>query len=373
MDTQAKLSLLADASRFDLACACGTDDRDRRHRGKDGMWLYPVSLPSGGFSIMLKTLMSNVCVNDCKYCPYRDGVDTRRTSLDPEELAKTFMQYKRRHALRGLFLSSGVIGTPDATMDRMIAAASILRRRHKYRGFVHLKVIPGASDESVTEAAAVASALSINLETPTRASFAKLSDRKRYEDDIVRPMKTISRLTAPGERYARVGQTTQFIVGASDEADKDIITATGRLYDRLRLKRVYFSAYQRGHGEAGIPGERSPESDSPELLTREHRLYQVDFLLRKYGYAAEEIPLQDDGMLPLTVDPKKAWADAHPEFFPVRVNSADREALLRVPGLGPVTVKKILKARRDRSIRRFDAVGLKGKRLELVRQYAVAS
>lgn len=373
MDRQAKLELLADASRFDLACACGSSNADRRHRAADGKWLYPVSLPSGGFSIMLKTLLSNVCVNDCKYCPYRDDMDTRRATLQPEEVARIFTEYRRRHRLQGLFLSSGVIGTPDRTMDRMIATARILRGKYAYRGYIHLKVIPGASNEAIDEALAVASTLSINVETPTRRSFARLSSRKQYEEDIVRPLKRIAERTAKGERYAKVGQTTQFLVGASDETDAEIVEATGRLYKRLHLNRVYFSAYQRGFGARGIPGESEQAPESADVLTREHRLYQVDFLLRKYGFDAGEIPLAEGGMLSLAAEPKQAWADAHPERFPVRLATASRKELLRVPGLGPETVKKIVSARRTRAVRTLRDVGMRGKRLRRAEGYVVAA
>jgi len=371
MDTQQKLELLADASRFDLACACGTKDpADHRHRSQEGLWLYPVSLPGGGVSIMLKTLLSNVCVNDCRYCPFRTGQDPRRCTLDPEEVARVFMDYVRRRKVMGLFLSSGVIRNPDHTMDRMAAVARILRRDYRYRGYIHLKVIPGASDAAIDDALSLASAVSLNVEAPTRTAFRELSTTKDFDRDIVRPMKRISALTAPGTRLAKVGQTTQFVVGASSETDAEIVTATFRLYRRLRLKRAYFSAYQRGTGHPDLPGERRLLARSHDLLTREHRLYQCDWLIRKYGFDAGEIPFEADGNLALDGDPKEIWARRHPEFFPIDVNKADKEAILRVPGLGLITVKRILARRKGGGkLRAMADIGKPGRRLARAAAY----
>ncbi|HUT25236.1 MAG TPA: radical SAM protein, partial [Sumerlaeia bacterium] len=204
MDTQQKLKLLADASRYDLSCACGTKDDEHRRRGAGGLWLYPASLPSGGTSIMLKTLLSSACSNDCRYCPLRSDRDLARCTLAPEEVARVFMDYVRAEGVFGLFLTSGVPRSPDHTMDRMLAAVRILRRRYEYRGYVHLKIIPGASDGAIEEALGLASAVSLNVEAPTRRAMATLSTRKDYARDIVRPMRLISRLTARGGPYAGV-------------------------------------------------------------------------------------------------------------------------------------------------------------------------
>ncbi|MBI5239861.1 MAG: radical SAM protein [Elusimicrobia bacterium] len=369
MDTQAKLELLADASRYDLSCACGTKGgEDHRKRGAAGLWLYPVSLPRGGTSIMLKTLMSNACANDCRYCPFRSERDVPRCTMTPEEVASVYMDCVRRYGVFGLFLSSGVIGTPDHTMDRMLAAASILRKQYQYRGYIHLKVIPGASDEAIAQAVRLASAVSLNVEAPKASYFRALSAKKDFERDIVRPIKLISRLTADGGPYARVKQTTQFVVGAAEEKDSDILQTTFGLYRRWGLSRVYFSAYQRGLGDARLPGERSAVKPE-DLLTREHRLYQAEFLMRLYKWDVGDIALEPDGNLSLTADPKQVWAQRHPEFFPVRLRSAEKEALLRVPGLGPVTVARILAARRQGGIKALDEVGLKGARLDKAAAY----
>jgi predicted DNA-binding helix-hairpin-helix protein len=366
-DTQQKLEVLSEASQYDLACACGTNDRDRRRRSGDGTWLYPVPLPRGGYSVMLKTLLSNVCVNDCKYCPYRSGVDVRRCTIEPEEVARIFMDYVRNEKVFGLFLSSGVIKDPDFTMGQLNATARLLRRRHGFRGYIHLKVIPGASDAAIEETLSLASAVSLNIETPGEAHYRALSSCKRYHEDIIRPLKRISELTAARGGSRRIKQTTQFIVGASDETDAEIVKYTHALYDRLKLNRVYFSAYQRGLGAADIPGERSAP---PDPLMREHRLYQVDFLFRTYGFGLSDVLFDAAGNLSLGADPKQVWADAHPEFFPVRVHAADRAGLLRVPGIGPVAARDILKLRQRGRLRDPRDVGIRGKRREKVLAYA---
>lgn len=371
MDTVEKLRLLSNDSRYDLACACGTQKDEHRRRGLDGRWLYPVALPQGGYTVLLKTLLSNACANDCKYCPLRADTDVPRCTLRPEEVASVFMEYLRRKRVSGLFLSSSVIGNPDYTMERINATARLLRRRHGFRGYIHLKIIPGASDAAVEEALSLATAVSLNIETPSKQSFDLLSGKKDYENDILRPMTLMGKLTGRGMKFSSVKCTTQFIVGASDETDAEIVNSMYGLYERVNFKRVYFSAYQKGLGRPDIPGERRFFTTADDAFQREHRLYQVDFLCRKYGFKREEIPFDEGGNLWLDRDPKELWAERHPEFFPVRLNSSGREALLRVPGLGPETVKRIIRTRRERNITRLEDVGLKGKRAEKARSYVI--
>jgi len=372
MDAIEKLRVLSEDSRYDLACACGTaNNDDHRERGIEGKWLYPVTLPDGGNSVLLKTLLSNSCVNDCKYCPLRSEANMRRCTLGPEEIVHIFMEYVRRRKVFGLFLSSTVIRNPDFTMEKINTVARLLRQRHGYRGYIHLKIIPGASDAAVEESLSLASAVSLNIESPGKARFAALSSRKDYFHDIIRPLTLMGRLTASNERYDRVKCTTQFIVGASDETDGEIIDSVFTLYKGMNFKRVYFSAYQKGLGSPDIPGERRVYAHPEEPFVREHRLYQVDFLIRKYGFCREDIMLDSSGNLRHDKDPKEVWADAHPEFYPVSVNSADKEMLFRVPGLGPETVRRILKARRERRITSLENLGVRGKRLEKVKRYVV--
>jgi predicted DNA-binding helix-hairpin-helix protein len=398
-DMQQKLEILSDDAKYDLSCACGTRQDEHRKRGGNGRWIYPVTLPNGGTSVLLKTLISNVCTNDCKYCPLREEQDVRRCTLSPEETARVFLDYHSRREVFGLFLSSGVIGTPDATMERLNATARILRRKHQFKGYIHLKVIPGASDAAIDEAVSLASAVSLNIETPGAKHLARLSSRKDYLRDIIRPIKRISELTARGSRFAKVKQTTQFIVGPAGESDAEIVKYMWGLYDRLRMHRIYFSAYQRGLGDPslsvdcgeGVPPLRreailasscqaagrfgNEEQGQDALATkndpfmREHRLYQVDFLMRKYGFTDDDILYDERGYLSLEIDPKEGWAARHPEFFPVPVNKASREELLRVPGLGPVTVDRIVALRRMQQVRDLNQLGKVGARLGKARSY----
>ena len=366
-DTDRKLEILSEDAQYDLACACGTKGDEGRKRGENGRWIYPVTLPSGGKSILFKTLLSNVCTNDCKYCPLREAQDIRRCTLSPEETVRVFLDYYRRREVFGLFLSSGVIGSPDGTMDWLNATARLLRKRHRFKGYIHLKVIPGASDAAIEEAVSLASAVSLNIETPGQKNLARLSSRKDYLRDIIEPIKRISELTTRGNRYEKVKQTTQFVVGPAGESDMEIVKYMWGLYDRLRMHRVYFSAYQKGLGDSSLQTERA--GTPADALTREHRLYQVDFLMRKYGFRDVDIPVDDRGFLSLETDPKEAWAVGHPEFFPVDVNRASRLELLRVPGLGPVTVARILKGRKEGRIRRIEDIGRVGARLQKARAY----
>jgi len=370
-DTGRKLEILSDDAKYDLACACGTNREDTRRRGEDGRWIYPVALPNGGTSVLFKTLISNVCANDCKYCPLRQERDIRRCTLSPEETAAVFLDYFQRRKVFGLFLSSGVIGTPDATMERLNATARLLRQRHQFRGYLHLKIIPGASAGAVEEAVSLASAVSLNIETPGAKHLARLSSRKDYSRDIIEPIKLISRLTGRGSRFEKVKQTTQFIVGPAGESDAEIVKYMWGLYDRLGLHRIYFSAYQKGLGDAALPLEQSGHSAPSDLLMREHRLYQVDFLMRKYGFKETDIPFAEGGTLSLETDPKEVWALRHPEFFPVDVNRASRLALLRVPGLGPTTVTRILQRRRTQRLGRLDDLGRLDARLRKAQGYLV--
>ncbi|HMK61088.1 MAG TPA: radical SAM protein [Dissulfurispiraceae bacterium] len=371
MDAFEKLRLLSQDSQYDLACACGTSKDEHRKRGMNGTWLYPVALPQGGFTVLLKTLLSNACSNDCKYCPLRADTDVVRCALQPDEVASIFMEHLRRRKVFGLFLSSGVIGNSDNTMEKLIATARLLRRKHQYRGYIHLKIIPGASDAAIEEAVSMSTAVSLNIETPGRQHSNKLSSRKDYDKDILHPIRLMGRLTGKGMKHSRVKCTTQFIVGASDETDGEIIRSMSSLYKEFNFKRVYFSAYQKGLGSADIPGERRFLANPGEHFMREHRLYQVDFLMRKYGFDTTEIPLDLSGNLSLSKDPKETWADNHEDIFPLKINTADMQSLLRVPGLGLETVKRILSLRMKSRINRPEDLGIKGKRLQKIKRYVV--
>ena len=368
-DTHKKLEILSADAQYDLACACSANKEEHRQRDTDGKWIYPITLPNGGRSTLFKTLISNVCTNDCKYCPLREQMDVRRCSLRPEETANVFLDYYNRRKVFGLFLSSGVLGSADTTMEKLNQVARILRDKRNFHGYIHLKIIPGASDAAIEEALSLASMVSLNIETPGEKNLAKLSEKKKYIRYIIEPIKLISRLTARGSRYERVKQTTQFIVGAAEETDAEIVKYMWGLYDRLKMHRVYFSAYQKGLGDESIAGEQASVERPTDVFMREHRLYQVDFLLRKYGFKESDIVFDEGGRLSLTCDPKEAWAKRHSERFPVSVNLASKFELLRVPGLGPVTVKQILKRRKISRIRCIEDVGKVRARLEKARKY----
>ncbi|MEJ2108789.1 MAG: helix-hairpin-helix domain-containing protein [Acidobacteriota bacterium] len=366
-DTQKKLEILSADAQYDLACACGTQQDDHRIRGTGDRWIYPVTLPNGGRSVLFKTLISNVCSSDCRYCPLRSDQDVRRCTLNDRETIDTFLDYFNRGKVFGLFLTSGIVGTPDATMERLNRIVRVLRCRHQYRGYIHLKIIPGASDAAIEEAVSLSTAVSLNIETLGTKYLAQLSSHKNFLKDIVEPIKLISHLTGRGNRYERVKQTTQFVVGAAGETDSEIVRYMWGLYDRLHLKRIYFSAYQTGLGNASIDStsEQNPEA----VFMREHRLYQVDFLMRRYGFTEADICFDGRNNLSLDVDPKEQWARLHPEYFPLNVNTASRNRLLRVPGLGEVTVNRILQHRKNSRIRSLDEVGRHTRLLEKANQY----
>jgi predicted DNA-binding helix-hairpin-helix protein len=356
VDTEQKLNILADAGKFDLACACKYNDEPGRVRGPEGRWIYPATLPSGQKVFLLKTLQSNHCVNDCSYCPFNNTRDLARCTLLPDDLARTFIQLRDANLVSGLFLSSGVCHQADATMTKMLATVELLRRKYKFRGFIHLKILPGSSEAAIEQAVRLATRVSINIEAPNAPRLEKLSSKKRFYEDILSVMRTIHRYKQ--ELKPKCGQTTQFVVGAAGESDREIVTTTSRLYEKFQLERVYFSAYQNFNVNPR-PSQPTLFDDVPrkhirnpdDIFMREHRLYQTEFLLRKYKFDREDIYFDENGNLSLQTDPKKIWAERHPEFFPVNLNRADRFQLLRVPGIGPLGASRILKARRFHSLR----------------------
>lgn len=352
MDIQDKLDLLSAGAQTDLACGtCG--EAQRRVPDEMGRWIYPAIRPDGRTVKMLKVLQTNVCENDCFYCATRRGRDMRRTTFQPDELAKTFDQMHHARLVEAIFLSSGVVGGGTRTMERMLATAELLRGKYDFRGYLHLKLMPGAQTAAMERALRLADRVSVNLEAPSSERLARLSSTKRYAEQLLAPLQTARQLIAADPMLQRKTLTTQFVVGAADESDREILARTASLYSELALARVYYSAFQ--------PVPDTPlDGHMPTPLIREHRLYQADFLFRKYGFRMEEVVLDAKGNLPTALDPKTLWAAHHPEFFPVELNRASREQLLRVPGIGPISADRILRLRRENRFRAIEQLAQTG-------------
>lgn len=354
-----KLALLADAAKYDASCASSGGERRTSRNGtgigsSNGNGICHSFTPDGRCVSLLKILLTNACVYDCAYCVNRRSSNVRRARFTVEEVVGLTLQFYRRNYIEGLFLSSGIIRSPDYTMESLVRVARNLREAHDFRGYIHLKTIPEASSDLIQQAGLYADRLSINIELPTEQSLRRLAPEKRT-DSIHRSMGVLrSRIDAAkaeprAPRFSPAGQSTQIIVGADQSSDAVVLTTTAALYDKYRLRRVYYSAFSPiPDASSVLPARRPP-------LQREHRLYQADWLLRFYGFDAAEILVgMGDGMLDLDIDPKLAWALRHRDRFPVDVNSADREMLLRVPGLGVRSVDHILRARRHCRLRLDD-------------------
>lgn len=369
LSTRQKLEILADAAKYDASCASsGTTKRDSRG-GKgvgstEGMGICHAYAPDGRCISLLKILLTNSCIFDCHYCINRRSSDVRRARFTAAEVVDLTLSFYRRNYIEGLFLSSGIIRSSDYTMEQMVEVARSLREDHDFRGYIHLKTIPDADPELMRLAGLHADRLSINVELPTQAGLQKLAPEKdggRIESAMGQ-MRTemedgqeARRKYRSAPRFAPAGQSTQMIVGADEADDRAIITRASSLYDRHRLRRVYYSAFSPiPSPSAVLPLKRPP-------LLREHRLYQSDWMMRFYGYEAQDVAAATDpatGCLPLDIDPKLAWALRHRATFPVDVNRAPREMLLRVPGLGVKAVDRILASRRHRRLRLDDVARL---------------
>jgi putative DNA modification/repair radical SAM protein len=363
VDVQRKLEILADAAKYDASCASsGSEKRDSRGGSgmgsTEGMGICHSYAPDGRCISLLKILLTNFCIYDCLYCVNRVSSNTPRARFSVEEVVRLTLDFYARNYIEGLFLSSGIIRDADYTMEQLVRVARLLRDEHDFRGYIHLKAIADANAELMAQAGRYADRVSVNAELPSEQSLMQLAPEKTV-GTIRRSMATLrshideSRAEPESGKFAPGGQSTQVIVGADASNDRTIIDSSAVLYGSYRLRRVYYSAFSPiPDASRNLPLVAAP-------LMREHRLYQADWLLRFYGFDTAEIFDQTDGMLALDVDPKLAWALKHRDRFPIDINKAPREALLRIPGLGTRSIDRILKARAVRRITREDLTHLR--------------
>ncbi|HBV61561.1 MAG TPA: putative DNA modification/repair radical SAM protein [Rhodopirellula sp.] len=365
MNVQDKLAILADAAKYDASCASSGSKTTRSGSNigsTEGMGICHSYTPDGRCISLLKILLTNFCIYDCQYCVNRISSDTPRARFTVPEVVSLTLDFYKRNYIEGLFLSSGIIQNPDYTMEQLTEVAKVLRKKHKYGGYIHLKTIPNANEDLIEEAGRWADRLSVNIELPTEKDLVQLAPEKK-KPVIVNAMQGISEKISEtradrkrgfkSPRFAPAGQSTQMIVGATPTPDSKILQTSSELYRGQKLRRVYYSAYSPiPHADARLPGQSPP-------LVREHRLYQADWLLRFYGFKVTELVTEADQNLSLEVDPKLAWALANRHCFPVDVNTACREQLLRIPGIGARSVKRLLRIRRFQRIRTCDLKKLK--------------
>lgn len=377
-----RLEILADAAKYDASCASSGTTKRHSRDGKglgstQGMGICHAYAPDGRCISLLKILLTNHCIFDCHYCINRKSSNVRRARFTSKEVVDLTLSFYRRNYIEGLFLSSGIVKSSSHTMEQMIEVARSLREDHGFRGYIHLKTIPEADPELIERAGLWADRVSINVELPTDAGLARLApdkDSKQIEGAIARIGDAITEARDARKRFrhaprfAPAGQSTQMIVGADEANDSQIIGRASQLYDRFRLRRVYYSAFSPiPDASAVLPLKRPP-------LIREHRLYQSDWLVRFYGFTANEVQQATDahGMLPLDIDPKLAWALGHREQFPVDINRAPCEMLLRVPGLGTRAVAAIVRARRHHRLR-LDDLGRLTRSISKIRPFIIAA
>jgi putative DNA modification/repair radical SAM protein len=367
LDTRQKLEILADAAKYDASCASSGTSKRSSGDGKglgstEGMGICHAYAPDGRCISLLKILLTNSCIFDCHYCINRKSSNVRRARFTAKEVVDLTIAFYKRNYIEGLFLSSGIIGSANYTMEQLVEVARSLREDHDFRGYIHLKTIPDADPELVARAGLHADRVSINIELPTAPGLKRLAPQKSVAriEGAMADMKTsiedardASKRYKSAPRYAPAGQSTQMIVGADAATDGEVILRASGLYSSFGMRRVYYSAFSPiPDASAILPLKRPP-------LMREHRLYQSDWLMRFYGFAPSEvIGATDDGMLPLDIDPKLAWALKFRDRFPVDINCAPRGVLLRIPGLGIRAVGRILSSRRSRNLKLADVARL---------------
>jgi putative DNA modification/repair radical SAM protein len=378
VDRSIKLRLLADSAKYDASCASSGARRASvpgSIGSTDGTGICHSYTPDGRCVSLLKILLTNFCVYDCLYCVNRVSNDIPRARFSVEEVVDLTLDFYKRNYIEGLFLSSGIIQSPDYTMEEMVRVARTLRQAHKFGGYIHLKLIPGANAEMTAEAGRWADRLSANMEIAVERELVRFAPEKRHRV-IEQAMQDVHerRAAQATERAARTappafapaGQSTQMIVGAGADSDAEILRTSSRLYRDYALRRVYYSAF------SPFPGVDSTLPPAAPPLVREHRLYQADWLIRFYGFEAGELTPTNTSNLDLAIDPKLAWALAHPDAFPIDINAAPRETLLRAPGLGQRTVKRLLRIRRHHRVTLGDLAKL-GVSIKKVRPFVVTA
>ncbi len=339
-DFYTNLTRLAQDGRHDLACGtCG----EGRKKLPSGQWLYPAVMPDGRTQWMLKVLMSNACRNRCGYCAFGAHGTTEPARLAPDDLALFFSLLMKERKVGALFLSSAICDRPIRVMDDMLKTALLVRRKYRFRGYLHLKLLPGIGSDQILAAMQLADRVSVNLEAVSPERLQVIAPEKSFDDDLLSLLRQVKSISEKEDVACR-GATTQIVVGPSGESDREIVGFMNRCYAELDLKRVYYSAH------TPIPGTPM-EGLTPTPLWREHRLYQSDWLLRQYGFAAHEIPTDEHGSLDRDADPKLMWARLHPEYFPLEINAAPLESLMRVPGIGPRAALRIVNSRRRQPLR----------------------
>lgn len=324
----------------------------------DQAFTHSAQLPNGQKIVLLKTLLSSACERDCFYCPFRAGRDFRRATFKPDEFAGLFSKMNRGGMAEGVFLSSGLAGGGVRTQDKLLDTAEILRKKYHFRGYLHLKIMPGAEKDQVYRAMQLADRVSVNLEAPSTERLAKLAPHKNFFEELLRPLKWVEgiRRSVPAYKFwnGRYPSTvTQFVAGGSDESDLELLGITSWLNKNVRLKRAYFSAF---HPIRDTPLENKPAVDP----MREHRLYQASFLLRDYGFDLEDLPFTQESNLPLHTDPKQAWAEMHLLHQPIELNKADQRDLIKIPGIGMKGAQAILFARKYKKIRDLSSLNKLG-------------